>query len=97
MPLLFVCEDNGIGISVKTPQGWIARTYGDRADLRYFTADGANLPEVLTVATQAAEYVRTQRRPAFLHLRTVRLMGHGRIGLRARLPQHRRDRGRLRA
>ncbi|KGI67929.1 thiamine pyrophosphate-dependent enzyme [Mycolicibacterium rufum] len=76
VPLLFVCEDNGIGISVKTPQGWIARTYGDRADLRYFTADGANLPEVLTVATQAAEYVRTQRRPAFLHLRTVRLMGH---------------------
>ena len=76
VPLLFVCEDNGIGISVKTPQGWIARTYGDRADLRYFTADGANLPEVLTVAAQAAEYVRTQHRPAFLHLRTVRLMGH---------------------
>lgn len=76
VPLLFVCEDNGIGISVKTPQGWIARTYGGRADLRYFTADGTNLPEVLTVAAQAAEYVRTQRRPAFLHLRTVRLMGH---------------------
>ncbi|KRE31782.1 MFS transporter [Mycobacterium sp. Soil538] len=76
MPLLFVCEDNGIGISVKTPQGWIPRTYSDRADLRYFTADGTNLPEVLTVAAQAAEYVRAQRRPAFLHLRTVRLMGH---------------------
>ena len=27
MPLLFVCEDNGIGISVKTPRGWIERTY----------------------------------------------------------------------
>lgn len=76
VPLLFVCEDNGIGISVKTPHGWIARTYGDRADLRYFTADGADLPEVLTVAAQAAEYVRAQHRPAFLHLRTVRLMGH---------------------
>ena len=24
LPLLFVCEDNGIGISVKTPKGWIA-------------------------------------------------------------------------
>ena len=22
-PVLFVCEDNGIGISVKTPGGWI--------------------------------------------------------------------------
>jgi 2-oxoisovalerate dehydrogenase E1 component len=76
MPLLFVCEDNGIGISVRTPQGWIARTYGHREDLRYFTADGTDLPSVLTTAAEAAEYVRTQRRPAFLHLRTVRLMGH---------------------
>lgn len=76
LPLLFVCEDNGIGISVKTPQGWIARTYSGRADLRYFTADGADLPTVLAVAAEAAEYVRSQRRPAFLHLRTVRLMGH---------------------
>ncbi|MEW5810922.1 MAG: thiamine pyrophosphate-dependent enzyme [Actinomycetota bacterium] len=76
LPLLFVCEDNGIGISVKTPNGWIARTYRDRPDLRYFSADGADLAEVLTVAAQAAEYVRAQRRPAFLHLRTVRLMGH---------------------
>ncbi|ANI39548.1 thiamine pyrophosphate-dependent enzyme [Mycolicibacterium vaccae] len=76
LPLLFVCEDNGIGISVKTPRGWIARTYRGREDLRYFSADGTNLPEVLTVAAQAAEYVRTKRRPAFLHLRTVRLMGH---------------------
>ena len=23
LPLLFVCEDNGIGISVRTPQGWV--------------------------------------------------------------------------
>lgn len=76
MPLLLLCEDNGIGISVKSPQGWIARTYGDRAGLRYFAADGTDLPSVLTTAAEAAEYVRVQRRPAFLHLRTVRLMGH---------------------
>jgi len=76
MPLLLVCEDNGIGISVRTPQGWIARTYGNRADLEYFTADGTDVAEVLTVSQRAADYVRTHRRPAFLHLRTVRLMGH---------------------
>ena len=76
LPLLFVCEDNGIGISVRTPQGWIARTYGDRADLEYFAADGTDLPGVLAASAAAAEYVRTQQRPAFLHLRTVRLMGH---------------------
>src|ERR1700736_3913717 len=43
MPLLFVCEDNGIGISVNTPRGWIAQTYGNRDGLRYFEANGSNL------------------------------------------------------
>ena len=76
MPLLFVCEDNGIGISVKTPRGWVARTYANRDGLEYFSADGTDLPSVYAAATAAAEYVRAQRRPAFLHLRTVRLMGH---------------------
>ena len=76
MPLLLVCEDNGIGISVRTPQGWVARTHGHRDGLEYFAAEGTDLPAVLATAAAAAEYVRTQRRPAFLHLRTVRLMGH---------------------
>jgi 2-oxoisovalerate dehydrogenase E1 component len=76
MPLLFVCEDNGIGISVKTPPGWVARTYGDRDGLEYFEADGSDVAQTFTTATAAASWVRTHRRPAFLHLRTVRLMGH---------------------
>ncbi|TDD83256.1 MFS transporter [Saccharopolyspora karakumensis] len=76
LPLLFVCEDNGIGISVRTPSGWIAQTYRDRPGLRYFTADGADPVECLRVSREAADWVREHRAPAFLHLRTVRLMGH---------------------
>ncbi len=76
MPLLFVCEDNGIGISVKTPRGWVARTYANRQGLEYFSADGTDLPSVFAAAAAAAEYIRAQRRPAFLHRCTVRLMGH---------------------
>ena len=76
LPLLFVCEDNAIGISVRTPGRWIERTYADRAGLKYFTADGSDAVETLHVATEAAEWVRKHRKPAFLHLRTVRLMGH---------------------
>jgi 2-oxoisovalerate dehydrogenase E1 component len=76
MPLLFVCEDNGIGISVPTPRGWIERTYRDRDGLAYFAADGSNLAATFDAATAAAEWVRSRRRPAFLHLRTVRLMAH---------------------
>jgi 2-oxoisovalerate dehydrogenase E1 component len=76
VPLLFVCEDNGIGISTKTPAGWIESTYANRAGLTYFTADGSDLTATLTAATAAADSVRRHRRPAFLHLHTVRLMGH---------------------
>jgi 2-oxoisovalerate dehydrogenase E1 component len=76
MPLLFVCEDNGIGISVRTPQGWIAHNFGDRRGLAYFEADGCDLVDALGAATRAVNRVRRERRPAFLHLRTVRLMGH---------------------
>ncbi|UGT43189.1 MFS transporter [Nocardia yamanashiensis] len=76
MPILFVCEDNGIGISVPTPRTWIEHAYGSRPGLRWFDADGAELTEALSVATEAAKWVRTHRKPAFLRLRTVRLLGH---------------------
>ncbi|WKG05683.1 thiamine pyrophosphate-dependent enzyme [Mycolicibacterium sp. HK-90] len=76
MPLLLVCEDNGIGISTKTPRGWVARTYARREGLRYFAADGCDLIEAFDTAVVAARWVRNHRKPAFLHLGTVRLMGH---------------------
>ena len=76
LPLLFVCEDNGIGISTKTPRGWIEATFGARPGMRYFKADGLDLYETYRVATEAADYVRSRRKPAFLHLRTLRLYGH---------------------
>lgn len=76
MPLLFVCEDNGIGISVKTPPGWIAQSYAHREGLEYFAADGTDVAATFDAATDAAAWVRSHRRPAFLHLNMVRLLGH---------------------
>jgi 2-oxoisovalerate dehydrogenase E1 component len=76
MPLLFVCEDNGFGISVPTPDGWIAASYGDRPCLRYFSADGDDIAACYDAAVAAVEHVRSQRAPAFLHLRVVRFMAH---------------------
>jgi len=73
-PVLFVCEDNGIGISVRTPAGWIEAARHPR--LAYFQADGFDLVETYEAALRAADHVRRLRRPALLHLRTVRLMGH---------------------
>ncbi len=75
-PVLFVCEDNGIGISVKTPSGWIARNFAQRPDLDYFYADGLDLAAGYGQVQAAVEHCRRSRRPTFLHLRTTRIMGH---------------------
>lgn len=76
LPLLFVCEDNGLGISVRTPSGWVQSAYGSRPHLRYEAVDGTRPEEVLAVTRELADWIRTHRRPAFLHLHTVRYGGH---------------------
>jgi 2-oxoisovalerate dehydrogenase E1 component len=76
LPLLFVCEDNGLGISVRTPARWIETAFGRRPYLRYAVAEGDDPTAVLRTTADLADWVRATRRPAFLHLRTVRLGGH---------------------
>ncbi|MFI6269237.1 thiamine pyrophosphate-dependent enzyme [Micromonospora zamorensis] len=76
IPVLFVCEDNGLGISVRSPEGWVEATLRAKPGIRYFSADGADPVQTYAVSAEAAAWVRRTRRPAVLHLRTVRLMGH---------------------
>lgn len=76
LPLLFVCEDNGIGISTKTPTGWIASSFQNRPGLKYFHCNGLDIFDTFRAAQEAAEYVRTRKKPAFLHVKTIRLYGH---------------------
>ena len=75
-PVLFVCEDNGIGISVKTPTDWVSANFSGRRDLDYFYADGLDLAAGYEGVARAIHHCRTTRRPTFLHLRTTRIMGH---------------------
>jgi 2-oxoisovalerate dehydrogenase E1 component len=76
VPLLFVCEDNGWGISVPTPPGWIETAYGSRPGLDYVAVDGAEPGVAAELIEDAVSTVREQRRPVFLHLKTVRFLGH---------------------
>lgn len=76
LPLILVCEDNGIGISVPTPEGWIAETYANRPGLQYLACDGTEILDVIRTAKQAERLARLHRKPVFLHLKMVRLMGH---------------------
>jgi 2-oxoisovalerate dehydrogenase E1 component len=76
LPLVFLCEDNGIGVSVLTPQGWIEMIYSSRPGLSYIKCDGLNFCDVYKATQQAAQLARTQKTPVFLHMQTVRLLGH---------------------
>ena len=56
MPLLFVCEDNGIGISVRTPPGWIdARTTATGPGSRTSRPTAPIRPPCFDAATAAAD------------------------------------------
>ncbi|MBI4577901.1 MAG: MFS transporter, partial [Planctomycetes bacterium] len=76
VPVLFVCEDNGLGISVRTPRGWVHDRLGGVDWLDYRVADGLDLAAAHDAAAGAVEACRRTRRPVFLHLEVVRLLGH---------------------
>ncbi|MEX1177467.1 MAG: thiamine pyrophosphate-dependent enzyme [Nitriliruptor sp.] len=75
VPLLLVCEDNGLGISVPTPARWVSDTFGDLPGLHLVHASG-ELTDVWEAASAAVERCRERRSPVLLHLETVRLWGH---------------------
>ncbi len=76
LPLLFVCEDNGLGISVPTPEGWVEQSLHGRPELAVERADGDDPAATLATTRELAEWVREHRHPAVLHLRTVRYLSH---------------------
>ncbi|WP_448212837.1 dehydrogenase E1 component subunit alpha/beta [Colwellia sp. MEBiC06753] len=76
MPIVFICEDNGIGISTSTPKGWIAANFQHRAGIQYLYCDGLNLIDTYEKTKLAAKIAREQHRPVFLHVNMVRLLGH---------------------
>ena len=53
LPLVFICEDNGIGISVKTPDGWVQANYAHRAGLQYVSGDARDITDAMRAARQA--------------------------------------------
>ncbi|WP_208542896.1 thiamine pyrophosphate-dependent enzyme [Nocardioides euryhalodurans] len=76
LPLLLVCEDNGLGISTRTPRGWAERMLSSLPAIEYAAADGSDPLGLRSVVTSAVDTVRSERRPVLLHLRTVRFLGH---------------------
>jgi len=76
VPVLFICEDNGIGISVRTPDRWIEAAFSNRPALRYLAANGLDVLEMYKVGAEAENFIRNERKPVFLHMYCARLQGH---------------------
>jgi len=76
VPLLLVVEDNGIGISVRSPTDWVATSLSGRPHLAVAEADGTDPGAVHAAASALAQDARQHGRPGVLHLRTVRYLGH---------------------
>jgi 2-oxoisovalerate dehydrogenase E1 component len=76
LPIVFICEDNGIGISVPTPSNWIKHSVSYRPGIHYIECDGLNIADVYAKAHEAEFLARHKKQPVFLHMKCVRMLGH---------------------
>lgn len=76
VPVIFVCEDNGLGLSVPSPDGWVANSTARRPAMDVIEVDGFDPAAVLDQVGALVDRVRTTGRPGFVQLRTVRFLGH---------------------
>jgi 2-oxoisovalerate dehydrogenase E1 component len=80
LPMLFVIEDNGYGLSVpstvQTPGGNIAKNLASFGDLRLLHADTRNPTETAEAIHEAVSHVRAGKGVVLLRLVMPRLSGH---------------------
>lgn len=76
VPVLFLCEDNRVGISVSKPRRWISDSYAGLSQLEYLAVQSGDLVEIWDTVEKAITVCRTRRKPVFLRIPMVRLWGH---------------------
>jgi TPP-dependent pyruvate/acetoin dehydrogenase alpha subunit len=79
LPVIFVCENNGFGISVPQCQATAVKDLSVRGiayDMPGVTADGNNVLEIEKVINEAIERARTGGGPTLIEFKTYRWLGH---------------------
>ncbi len=79
LPVLFVIENNGYGLSTPSKDQFRAEKLADRAKgygMEGITIDGNNVLEVYKTVKQLTERMRQDRKPVLLECMTFRMRGH---------------------
>ncbi len=78
LPVLFVCKDNGMGISTPSRRttGGELRTRAEGLGATAVAVDGADVAEVWQAAKEGIERARSGDGPTFIHASCVRPDGH---------------------
>lgn len=79
LPVLFVIEQNGYGLSTPITEQYRATKLADKAHgygINGYTIDGNNVLEVYHVVQALAKEMRESRRPVILECETFRMRGH---------------------
>ena len=79
LPVIFVVENNGYGLSTPSSQQFRHRLFVDKAPgygIEGIQVDGNNILDVYSTVLKAAERVRQTRRPILLEAMTFRMRGH---------------------
>lgn len=80
LPVLFMVEDNGFAISTPTtvqyPEGSISKTLANFPGLKIFNCDGCCPIDSYATMTEAANFMRKERKPALVHATVTRPYSH---------------------
>jgi len=79
LPVIFVIENNGYGLSTPVREQFVCEHLADRAigyGMRGMTIDGNNILEVYKTINEARQYCIREQKPVLIECMTFRMRGH---------------------
>lgn len=79
LPVIFLIENNGYGLSTPVNEQFICKQLADRAvgyGMKGMTIDGNNILEVYKTITEARQYCIDEQKPVLIECMTFRMRGH---------------------
>lgn len=79
LPVIFIIENNGYGLSTPTSEQYACERLSDRAlgyGMKGYHIDGNNILEVYETVTEARAYAISERKPVLIEAKTFRMRGH---------------------